>query len=55
MKFFTPNFLRNVLLYKGNATKALLMQKKNTDSLHCSVIFYRSQNDNLEQFVCNYQ
>lgn len=47
MKFFTPNFLRHVLLYKGNATKALLMQK-NTDSLHCSVIFYRSQNDNLE-------
>lgn len=28
MKFFTPNFLRNVLLYKGDATKALLMQKK---------------------------
>ena len=27
MKFFTPNFLRNVLLYKGDATKALLMQK----------------------------
>ena len=50
MKFFTPNFLRNVLLYKGNATKALLKQK-NTDSLLCSVIFYRSQNDNHELCV----
>lgn len=50
MKFFTQNFLRNVLLYKGNATKALLMQK-NTDSLHCSVIFYRWQNDNHELCV----
>lgn len=50
MKFFTPNFLRNVLLYKGDATKALLMQK-NTDSLHCGVIFYRWQNDNHELCV----
>ena len=50
MKFFIPNFLRNVLLYKGNATKVLLM-KKNTDSLHCSVIFYRWQNNNHELCV----
>ena len=38
MKFFTPNFLRNVLLYKGDATKALLMQKKIL--IHYTAVLY---------------